>query len=80
MHRMASDIIDIRKDMNGLSTQMKQITDILKIQFNMKQAEMDMITSPPCKRRTGKKGSGSVCLNWAHDCDSDMNFDMEQGA
>jgi chromosome segregation ATPase len=30
MHTMASGIIDIHKDMNGLSTQMKEITDILK--------------------------------------------------
>jgi methyl-accepting chemotaxis protein len=30
MHKMASNIIDIRKDMHGLSTQMKEITDILK--------------------------------------------------
>jgi hypothetical protein len=30
MHKMASDIIDIRKDMHGLSTQMKEITYILK--------------------------------------------------
>jgi hypothetical protein len=29
MHNMASYIIDIRKDMNGLSTKMKEITDIL---------------------------------------------------
>jgi chromosome segregation ATPase len=30
MHKMASDIIDIHKDMHGLRTQMKEITDILK--------------------------------------------------
>jgi SMC interacting uncharacterized protein involved in chromosome segregation len=30
LHKMASDIIDIRKDIHGLSTQMKEITDILK--------------------------------------------------
>jgi hypothetical protein len=30
MHKMASDMIDIRKYMNGLSTQMKEIIDILK--------------------------------------------------
>jgi ABC-type phosphate transport system auxiliary subunit len=47
MHKMASDIIDIRKDMHGLRTQMKEITDILKKQFNMKQADTNMITSPP---------------------------------
>jgi hypothetical protein len=84
MHKMASDIIDIRKDMHGLSTQMKEITDILKKKFNMKQADTNMITSPPRKRRTGKKGTGSVfsneetCLTWASDCDSDMNFEREK--
>jgi hypothetical protein len=57
---MASDIIDIRKDMHGLSTQMKEITDILKKPFNMNQAENNMITSPPRNRRTGKKGKGPV--------------------
>jgi hypothetical protein len=77
---MASDIIDIRKDVNGLGTQMKEITDILKKQFNMKQVETNMITCPPRKRRIGKKGSGSVSSNedtrltWEGDCDSDMNF------
>jgi hypothetical protein len=30
IHKMASDSIDIRKDMHSLSTQMKEITDILK--------------------------------------------------
>jgi hypothetical protein len=50
MHKMVSGIIDIRKDMNGISTQMKEITDLLKTQFNMKQAETKMITSPPRKR------------------------------
>jgi SMC interacting uncharacterized protein involved in chromosome segregation len=30
IHKMASDIIDICKDIHGLSTQMKEITDILK--------------------------------------------------
>jgi hypothetical protein len=85
MHKMASDIIDIRKDMHGLSTQMKEITDILKKQFNMKQSDTNMITSPPRKRRTGKKGTGSVSSNeetrltWASDCDSDMNFEREKG-
>jgi hypothetical protein len=85
MHKMASDIIDIRKDMHGLGTQMKEITDILKKQFNMKQADTNMITSPPRKRRTGKKGTGSVssneetCLTWASDCDYDMNFEREKG-
>jgi hypothetical protein len=85
MHKMASDIIDIRKDMHGLSTKMKEITDILRKQFNMKQADNNMITSPPRKRRTGKNGTGSVSSNeetrltWASDCDSDMNFEREKG-
>jgi hypothetical protein len=85
MHKMASDIIDIRKDMHGLSTKMKEITDILKNKFNMKQADNNMITSPPLKRRTGKKGTGSVSSNeetrltWASDCDSDMNPEREKG-
>jgi hypothetical protein len=76
MHKMASDIIDISKDMHGLSTQMKEITDILKKQFNMKQADINI---------TGKKGTGSVSSNeetrltWASDCDSDMNFEQEKG-
>jgi hypothetical protein len=84
MHKMASDIIDIRKDMHGLNTQMKEITDILKKQFNMKQADNNMITLPPRKRRTGKKGTGSVSSNeetrltWASGCDSDMNFEREK--
>jgi hypothetical protein len=71
--------------MNGISTQMKEITDILKKQFNMKQVETNMITSPPSKRQTGKKGSGSVSSNedtrltWASDCDSDVNFEKERG-
>jgi predicted nucleic acid-binding Zn-ribbon protein len=30
MHKMASDIINIRKDMNGISSQMKEITEILE--------------------------------------------------
>jgi hypothetical protein len=44
-----------------------------------------MITSPPRKSQTGKKGSGSVLSNeetrltWASDCDSDMNFERERG-
>jgi hypothetical protein len=64
---------------------MKESTDILKKQFNMKQADTNMITSPPRKRRTGKKGTGSVSSNeetrltWASDCDSDMNFEREKG-
>jgi hypothetical protein len=71
--------------MHGLSTQMKEITDILKKQFNMKQAYNNMITSPPRKRRTGNKGTGSVSSNeetrltWESDCDLDMNFEREKG-
>jgi hypothetical protein len=44
-----------------------------------------MKTSPPHKRRTGKKGTGSVSSNegtrltWASYCDSDMNFELEKG-
>jgi hypothetical protein len=82
---MASDIIDIRRVMYGISTQMKEITYIIKKQFNMKQVETNMITPPPRKRRTGNKGTGSVssneetCLTWASDCDSDMNFERERG-
>jgi hypothetical protein len=82
---MASDIIDIRKDMHGISTQMKKITDILKKQSNMKQADTNASTSPPLKRRTGKKGTGSVSSNeetrlkWASDCDSDLNSEQEKG-
>jgi hypothetical protein len=85
MHKMASYIIDIRKEMHGLSIQMKEITDILKKQFNMKQADTNMLTSPSRKHRTGKKGMGSVSSNeetrlkWASDCDSDMNFKREKG-
>jgi hypothetical protein len=52
LHKMASYIIDIRKDMHGLSTKMKEITDILKTQFNMKQADTNLITSPTRKCRT----------------------------
>jgi hypothetical protein len=64
---------------------MKEITDILKKQFNMKQVETKMITSPPHKRRTGKKGTSSVSSNeeirltLESDCDSDMNFERERG-
>jgi hypothetical protein len=85
MHKMASDIIDIRKDIHRLSIQIKEITGILKTQFNMKQADNNMITSPPRKQRRGKKGTDSVSSNektgltWASDCDSDMNFEREKG-
>jgi hypothetical protein len=85
MHKMVSDIIGISKDMHGFSTKMKEITDILKKQFNMTQVETNMITSPRRKRRTGKKGSGSVSSNeetrltLASDCDYDMGFERERG-
>jgi hypothetical protein len=64
---------------------MKEITDILKKQFNMKQAETNKTTSPPHNRRTGKKGLGSVSSNeetrlmWVIECDSDISFDRERG-
>jgi hypothetical protein len=51
----------------------------------MKQADTNMSTSPPRKRRTGKKETGSVSSNeethltWASDCDSDMKFEQEKG-
>jgi hypothetical protein len=51
----------------------------------MKQADTNMSTSPPRKRRTGKKGTGSISSNeetrltWAGDCNSDMNFEREKG-
>jgi hypothetical protein len=44
-----------------------------------------LITSPPRKRITGKKGTDYVSSNeetrltWASDCDSDMNFEREIG-
>jgi hypothetical protein len=51
----------------------------------MKQVETNIITSPPRKRITGKKGMGSVSSNeetrltLASDCDSDMNLERERG-
>jgi hypothetical protein len=63
MHKIMFDIIDIRNDMNGISTQMKEITDLLKQQNNIKQLETSIIASPPCKRRTRKKGSLPVSSN-----------------
>jgi hypothetical protein len=51
----------------------------------MKQVETNMITSPPRKRRTGKKRTTSISWNeetrltWASDCDSDMSFERERG-
>jgi hypothetical protein len=51
----------------------------------MKQEENNMLSSPPRKRRTGKKETGLVSsseetrLTLASDCDSDMNFEREKG-
>jgi hypothetical protein len=51
----------------------------------MKQVDTHMIASPPRKRHTGKKGTGSVSSNeetrltWASDWDSEMNFERERG-
>jgi hypothetical protein len=58
MHKMASEIIDIRKNMNGLSTKMKEITDILKktIQYEASINEHDHIT--PTQAPNRKKGIG----------------------
>jgi hypothetical protein len=76
MHKMASDIINIRKDMNGLSSQVKEITELLKQQIEIKTAS-NFIKSPPRqRRRTGNIGSGSLSSNddtkrtWVSDCDS----------
>jgi prophage DNA circulation protein len=64
MHKMASDIINIRKDMNGLSSQMKEITELLKQQIEIKTLASNFIKSPPRqRRRTGNTGSGSVSSN-----------------
>jgi SMC interacting uncharacterized protein involved in chromosome segregation len=45
MQKMASDIINIRKEMHGLSTQRKEITDILKktIQYEASRNKHDYI-------------------------------------
>jgi septal ring factor EnvC (AmiA/AmiB activator) len=42
MHKMASFIINIRKDMNGLSSQIKMITELLKQELERKS---DKITT-----------------------------------
>jgi hypothetical protein len=43
MLKMASDIINIRKDMNGLSSQMKEITELLKQQIEIKTSAINFI-------------------------------------
>jgi hypothetical protein len=65
MHKMASYIINIRKEMNGLSSQMKEIAEILKQQIEIKTSARNFIKSPPRqRRRTGNTGSGSVLSNY----------------
>jgi septal ring factor EnvC (AmiA/AmiB activator) len=49
-HKMATDIINIMKDMNGLSSQMKEITELLK-QIEIKTSASNFIKSPPRQRR-----------------------------
>jgi chromosome segregation ATPase len=51
MNKMATDIINIRKDMNGLSSQMKEITELLKQQIEIKTSASNFIKSPPRQRR-----------------------------
>jgi hypothetical protein len=65
--------------MNGLSSQMKEITELLKQQIEIKTSASNFIKSPPRqRRRTGKTGSGSVLSNddtkrtWGSNCDSEM--------
>jgi archaellum component FlaC len=79
MHKMATYIINLSKDMNGLSSQMKEIKEILKQQNEIKISASNSIKSPPRqRRRTGNTGSGSVSPNddtiqtWGSDCDSEM--------
>jgi prophage DNA circulation protein len=79
MHKMATYNINIRKDMKGFSSQMKQITELLKQQIEIKTSASNFIKSPPRqRRRTGKTGSGSVSSNddtkrtWGSDCDYEM--------
>jgi hypothetical protein len=76
---MESDIIKTRKDMNGISSQMKEITELLKQQIEIKTSAGNYIKSPPRQiRRTGNTGSGSVSSNedtkqtWGSDFDSEM--------
>jgi Tfp pilus assembly protein PilZ len=83
MHKMASDIIDIRKDMHGLSTQMKEIIDILQNnQHEASRNKHDYIA--PSQAQNRKEGIGlslieqETRLTWASNCDSDMNFERER--
>jgi hypothetical protein len=76
---MALDSINIRKDLNGLISQMKEITELLKQQIEIKTSAHNFIKSPPRQRRcTSNTGSGSVSPNddtkrtWGSDCDSEM--------
>jgi ssDNA-binding replication factor A large subunit len=81
MHKMASDIINIRKDMNGLSSQMKEITKLLKQQIEIKTSASNFIkSSPGQRRRTGNTGSGSVSSNddTKRTCGSDCDSEMEE--
>jgi prophage DNA circulation protein len=82
MHKMESDIIKIRKDMNGLISKMKVITELLKKQIEIKTSAGNYIKSPPrqtrCTGDTGDTGSGSVSSNkdtkqtWRRNCDSEV--------
>jgi hypothetical protein len=79
MHKMASYIINIRKDTNGLSSEMKEITELLKQHIDIKTSASNFIKSPPRqRRRTGNTDSGLVSSNddtkrtWGSDCDSEM--------
>jgi hypothetical protein len=65
--------------MNGLSSQMNEITELLKQQIEIKTSASNFIKSPPRhRRRIGNTGSGSVSSNddnkqtWGSDCDSEM--------
>jgi hypothetical protein len=92
MHKMASYIIEIRKDTNGLSSQMKEITELLKQKIEIKTLESNFVKSPPRqRRRAGNTGSGSVSSNddtkrtWGSDCDSEVEeavgkVDQNRGA
>jgi hypothetical protein len=59
---MASDIIDIRKDMHGLSKQMKEITYILKktIQYEASRNKYYYIASTQAYNRKEGNGIGLV--------------------
>jgi hypothetical protein len=58
---------------------MKEITELLKHQIEIKTSAINFIKSPPIqRRRTGNTGSGSVSSNddtnrtWGSDCNSEM--------